>query len=413
MIQRYRTLFRAPGAAAFCCASFVQRMPVAMYPLGIILIIAARDGRYGFAGVLSALYLLGNAAGSPVLAGLADRHGQRRVLLPGAAVHAAGVATFAVLLSNDVPDWLLAVPVVVFGFSYVSVASLVRARWVFVLHGAPGLATALSLESVLDEVVWIVGPLVATVLVTDGASLFILAVGVVLVVTGSIGLASLRGTAPRPPPRDSAARASALRTRGMARITLATAGVGGVFASSEVAMVAFCAQHGQRALSGVVLALAAAGSAVAGLLYGAVDWRTDVLDRYRVHAVTFAVLPAMLFAAANVPALAVASFVLGLGTAPALITTFGLVQQIVPARSLTEGLAWANAGIKVGYAPGAALAGIVADQHGARAAFLVTVVASVFVALFALSVRVRRDPGPPSHHPLDGVVRVGQRRALG
>ena len=90
LIQRYRTLFRAPGAAAFCCASFVQRMPVAMYPLGIILIIAARDGRYGFAGVLSALYLLGNAAGSPVLAGLADRHGQRRVLLPGAAVHAAG-----------------------------------------------------------------------------------------------------------------------------------------------------------------------------------------------------------------------------------------------------------------------------------------------------------------------------------
>ena len=48
-------------------------------------------------------------------------------------------------------------------------------------------------------------------------------------------------------------------------------------------MVAFCAQHGQRALSGVVLALAAAGSAVAGLLYGAVDWRTDVLHRFRVQ----------------------------------------------------------------------------------------------------------------------------------
>ena len=95
-------------------------------------------------------------------------------------------------------------------------------------------------------------------------------------------------------------------------------------------------------------------------------------------------LPFTLFAAANVPALAVASFVLGLGAAPALITTFALVQQIVPVRSLTEGLAWANAGIKVGYAPGAALAGIVADQHGARAAFLVTVAASVFVALFAL-----------------------------
>jgi hypothetical protein len=42
MSQRNRKLFRAPGAAAFCAASLVLRMPSTIYPLGIIPITALR-----------------------------------------------------------------------------------------------------------------------------------------------------------------------------------------------------------------------------------------------------------------------------------------------------------------------------------------------------------------------------------
>ncbi|MDT4940395.1 MAG: hypothetical protein QOJ34_484, partial [Pseudonocardiales bacterium] len=82
MFETYRSVFRIPGARAFCAASFIARMPLAMYALGIVLAISARDGKYGFAGVLSAIYVFGNAVGVPVLSILVDRLGQRRLVPP-------------------------------------------------------------------------------------------------------------------------------------------------------------------------------------------------------------------------------------------------------------------------------------------------------------------------------------------
>jgi MFS family permease len=127
------------------------------------------------------------------------------------------------------------------------------------------------------------------------------------------------------------------------------------------------------------------------LVYGALDWRSSVLRRFRLQSLVFAVLPAVLFAATNVPVLAGCAFVLGLGIAPALITMFGLVQQIVPARSLTEGLSWIGTGLNVGYGAGAALVGGIADAHGARTAFLVVVGSSATVGVFGMLLRVGRS----------------------
>jgi MFS family permease len=209
-----------------------------------------------------------------------------------------------------------------------------------------------------------------------------------LVVGGSLWLATLRTTEPPPHPRAETGHVSALRTRGMVVLTLATVAMGAVFASAEVSMVAYCGQHGHRALSGVVLAAMAAGSGVSGLVYGAVEWRSDVLRRFRVQSVVFALLPFVLLAAPNIAVLAVVAFVLGLGIAPCLITAFGLIQQIVPARALTEGLSWVSTGINVGYGAGAALVGGIADHHGARSAYLVVLAASVPVGLLGLALRV-------------------------
>src|SRR4051794_4846065 len=160
MFARYQSVFRAPGTAAFCVASFVARMPLAMYALGIVLIISAREGKYGFAGVLSACYVFGNAVGQPMLSILVDRYGQRRLLFPAGAMHLASGIGFAVMLKTGAPDWSLVLPAVIFGFAYLPFGSLVRARWSNLLDGRPELSTALSLESVLDEVIFVLGPLI-------------------------------------------------------------------------------------------------------------------------------------------------------------------------------------------------------------------------------------------------------------
>ncbi len=104
-----------------------MRMPIAMYPIGLVLIISARDGRYGFAGVLSACYIFGNGLGNPILAGLVDRYGQRRLIVAGALVHAAAVVALAVLLRTGSPDWTLVLPTVVLGL-HLPVGRLAGAR---------------------------------------------------------------------------------------------------------------------------------------------------------------------------------------------------------------------------------------------------------------------------------------------
>jgi MFS family permease len=166
-------------------------------------------------------------------------------------------------------------------------------------------------------------------------------------------------------------------------------------------MVAFCGQHGSRSSAGWVMASFALGSAVAGLLYGARHWRAPVSRRFLISSAAFAVLPALYFAATSIPGLAWCTAIVGLGIAPTLIASFSLVDAIVPAPSLTEGLTWIGTGLSVGYGLGAAVVGSIADQHGAHAAFAVPFACSLVTGAFAVALylRLSRAPVSPALEP--------------
>ncbi|HEY7008289.1 MAG TPA: MFS transporter [Jatrophihabitantaceae bacterium] len=389
MLDAYRAVFRAPGTAAFATAGFVMRMPIAIYPIGLVLIISARTGEYGFAGLLSACYVFGGVPGNPLLARLVDRYGQGRMLLPASAVTLGATIALAFLLEGGAPHWTLMLAAFVAGFSYLSVGSLVRARWSLALAGRPELSTAYSLESVLDELIFVVGPLIATLIATHADPVIVLYVCCALIGAGALWLSVQRRTEPPAHPAGAPKHPSALRHRGVVLLCAAMVAMGALFASAEVSMVAFCGQHGHRSLSGLVLALFAAGSGISGLVYGARTWRAGVLTRFRLQASIFAVLPLVFLAATNVAVLAVCAFLVGLGTAPTLITAFGLVEQLVPAASLTEGLAWVITGLNLGYGIGSAVVGSIADAHGARIAFTVTVASALLMGGFALVLHAR------------------------
>jgi MFS family permease len=397
MLKTYRAVFRAPGSAAFAAAGFVMRMPIAIYPIGLVLIVSARTGHYGFAGVASAVYIAGGIPGSPLLARLVDRFGQRALILPCTAVHIASVVILAVLLEARAPDWTLLPPIFIAGFAYLSVGSLTRARWSLVLAGRPELSTAYSLESILDELIFVIGPLIATLIATHVDAVIVLYVSMALVLSGALWLATQRGTEPPPHPVGGPPHPSAMRSKGVALLTVASAFMGIVFAGVELSMIAFCGQHGHRSLSGLVVALFAGGSGVAGFFYGARTWRHAVLWRYRLQALIFGVLPFLLLIPSNVTVLAVCAFLVGLGTAPTLITTFGLIERLVPGPALTEGLSWMLTGLNVGYGAGAAVVGEIADAHGARTAFWVAIAAGLAMGLTGwITFRVLRAPGEDS-----------------
>ena len=395
MFAHYRAAFRAPGSAAFCAASFVARMPIAIYPLGLILLFSqssghtGRGGGFGTAGLLEGCYIVAGGVGNPLVSRLVDRFGQTRLLAPAAAVHVVSGVALVALYRAHAPDGVLAVAIVVLGLSYLPIGSLVRSRWSYVLAGRPELGSAYSIESTLDEVIFTVGPILAGTLATLVDPLASTVLGVILVVAGSLWLRTQPATDPPLAAHPDQARRSALTYPGMVLLSVAMVGMGGAFGTVEVTVAAFASQHGARSQTGLVLAAFAIGSGLAGLGYGLRQWSAPLSLRFLIQSAVFTVLLPLMLLAGNVIMVAVLVGVVGLGIAPSLITGFGLVDKLVPARVLTEGLSWVGTGLNVGYGIGAAVAGIVADRHGAHLAFLTPIAAGVLLVLAALALRQR------------------------
>src|SRR5579863_7853517 len=103
----YRTLLRAPGAAAFFLTATAGRVGIAMTSLGIVWLVHARTGSYATAGLVTGGFAVAEAVAGPQLARLTDRFGQTRVLWPALLAHSAAVATLLALVTAGAPDWLM------------------------------------------------------------------------------------------------------------------------------------------------------------------------------------------------------------------------------------------------------------------------------------------------------------------
>jgi MFS family permease len=386
VLTRYRAAFAPAGAASFSGAGFISRFSIAIYPIAIVLIVSGSTGSYGFAGLVSGFFVLGEALGNPVAGRLVDRLGQGRVLKPFVVLHALSVLGFLLLLSLPASRWTLLPLATAMGASLLNIGALIRARWSTVWADDPAQRTiAYSVESTLDELIFVIGPIVASVLATHAHPVFTLGLALLLVALGTLWLAELRETEPRVSVRaHGETRVFALRYRGMLLLTLAMTSMGAVFGSADVAMVAFTGEHGARGAAGLVLAALAGGSGVAALCYGGRQWRASLLRRFLTSACVLGLLPWLFFLATSVPGLAAIGVVVGFGVAPTLIGGFGLIDSLVPARSLTEGLTWMGTGLSVGYGLGSAVVGSVADAHGARIAFAIPVTCAAAVVACAL-----------------------------
>jgi MFS family permease len=379
----------------FASAGLVARFPLSMQTLGTVLLVADSTGSYALAGAASATLALTQAVIGPVLGRLVDRHGQARVLLSALALHTLGAYALVLLAVQGAPVWTLFPAAALWGGTFPQAGALVRARWAHALGGSPLLATAFSLESVLDEVVFVVGPVLVTMLATQVAP----AAGVLaawgFAAFGSLALAAQRDT--EPPPHPVVGRGpSALRIGGLRVIMLAGLALGGIFGSIEVATVAFTDEQGVPAAAGVLLALLAGGSLLAGLAYGTVRWQVPAARRFVLGVTVLALVTVPLLLAPSVPVLAGLVFLAGFAISPALIAAFALLELLVPAGSRTEGLTWFGTGLNVGVALSSSLTGQVVDAAGARTAYGVTVGAGVFAVVIAVAgMRALTPPARP------------------
>jgi MFS family permease len=385
VLRPYRELLATPGGLAFSSAGFVARMPISMLGLGIVLLLVAHGGRYGRAGAISAVFAIVNALAAPAIARLVDQLGQRRVLVPTVLLHGVWLSAFIVLATKDAPTWTLVVTVALAGVFEPSVGSLVRARWGHVLGSGPRLLTAYSFESILDEVIFILGPLLVAVLATQIAEQAGLIAALALLLIGSFALVAQRASEPPVMPRLEHGDRSPLTAAGMGLVMLFMVFIGGVFGGVEIATIGFADQHGHAALAGPLLACYAAGSMVAGIVYGAVRWRWSLPRRLATGSFTMTLTLAALPFVHRPAVLAPCLFVAGLGIAPTLISGFSLVERLVPPGQLTEGLTWATTGIIVGIAIASPVAGRLVDDLGARRAFTVGLVSGIIAVVISLA----------------------------
>ncbi|MCU1432249.1 MAG: major facilitator superfamily 1 [Actinotalea sp.] len=392
MLQPYREVLSRPGAAAFSAAGALARLPMSMVGIGIVLMVSEIYGSYGLAGRVSAVYVVLHAVCSPQIARLVDRVGQARVMRPAIAVTAVALAAVIVVATLRWSPVLLYAAAAVTGAAMGSVGALVRARWSHVLDDARHVHTAYSLESAVDELVFIVGPVLATVLATGVHPAAGLVVPLVALVVGGLLFFAQRSTEPPPRPREPGVHhRHVMRSGGMVVIALVFVGTGAIFGATDVATVAFAEEQGRKPLAGAILAVFALGSLLAGLGYGARHWVSPLWKRFAIGMVALAVGVSLFFFVTGLAMLAAVMFVTGFAIAPTLINGNGLVQQLVPKEQLTEGLTWVGTSLGFGVSIGSSVAGAAIDRSGSHGGFLVVVLSAAGSVLATLvSIRTLR-----------------------
>ncbi|GAA3821930.1 MFS transporter [Nocardioides panacisoli] len=388
MLDSYRRIFTRP-TALFSLTGLVARLPISMVGLGIVLLAEQETGSYGFAGAVSAVALVANALFAIAQGRLIDRLGQGRVLSVVITIWGVGLAATMWSLQAGWPHWVTFLLAAVAGAALPSVGTCVRARWSAVVKDAARLHTAYSFEAVADEVVYLVGPILVTMLATGVHPAAGLIAALVTGLGGTYVFASLRATEP---PTGSGSAAGAVRPampwRAIVPLTLLMLALGALFGAAEVATVAFTDERGHKGVTGFLLATWSFGSLVAGLVSGAVTWRRGVLFRLRWGACGMAAAMALLPLVPSIPVMFAVLLVGGLAISPTLIAAMSLAEQVLPASRLTEGMAFLQTGIAAGLAPGAALAGVVIDAAGASPAYLVALGGGVVALLSALGTKV-------------------------
>jgi MFS family permease len=397
----YGQLLRTRGAWTFLLPGFAARQPFAMLTISIVLLVQHTTGSYGAAGAAAAVTGVSMALFAPYSGRLADRFGQRTVLVPGVLVHAVSGLTLTALALAHAPLWALFLAAVPTGASVPQVGPMVRARWGVKLQGSPLMTTAAAFESVTDELTFVVGPLLATALCTAVDPAAGLVTEAALTLIGGLLFAAQKST--QPTVAADGQQTSALRIPGVRVLIVAFLGIGSVFGGMQVSLAAFTESIGEPGLNGVLYGTFAAGNMISGIACGAIAWKAAPQHRLVVGYTALAVAAAGLWAAHSVLVLAGLGLLVGMCIAPALITGYTLVEGLVPAGARTEAFTWLTGAVALGQAAAVTVAGQLEDRFWGGAGFLVPLGGTVLALATVVALRSRLVARPRSRTVARGV----------
>ena len=384
-IARYRALLRVPYARRLVLSGLLARLPMGMVPLALLLLVRDAGGSYASAGGVSGAYFVAAAVGHPVAGRLVDRRGHARILLPRAVAYPALLLAVAVLSLLDAPLPLVGVAAAAAGALLPPVAASLRSLWPRLFPTPDLRAAAYALEASLQEVFFVVGPLLVAVLAALASPVAALAVAAAAGAVGTTVVAlapPVRSARPEEEPH-AVSFLGALDSAGVRTVVVLAGCLGLSFGATEVAMPAFAESHGGRELGSIPLALFALGSLVGGLVAGA-RVTGPPLTFLRISMLALVVGLALPLAATSLVTLSVLIFVAGLPIAPAVTAAYGIIDSAARRGTAAEAFAWIGTSVSIGLAAGTAAGGALVDVRGVDAAFVFACAAAAAGAAVAV-----------------------------
>ncbi|MCX4680413.1 MFS transporter [Streptomyces sp. NBC_01433] len=367
----YATVLRTRHAPSAFGAALLGRLSYGMVPLALLLAVKNTTGSYSVAGLVMALFGTASVLLSPARAALIDRYGPRRALPWMAGAYASVLVLLAqATWQPGASGPRLGALALAAGLCTPPLGPVMRTVWSRLVPDRELLRRAYSLDAVAEELLLVGGPLLVGMLVEFATPAAGVAISAGLVLTGTLALAycpAVRDIGARPPGPDSAVvpgdgRTLLGRVGGLRHAVLMMGGVGLCLGGLDLLVVAFTEQRHQGSAVAWVLAALSAGSAVGGLVHGAVPWRLS--NRVRLGVFSGALGAALIVAglSPNVPVLVGMVAVAGLFVAPALTTAYLLADESVGNDSRTRAGAWVNTALNAGISVGTAGAGLLVGR---------------------------------------------------
>ncbi|ROO60502.1 hypothetical protein EDC02_2387 [Micromonospora sp. Llam0] len=381
--------------------AFVARLPVGMYSIALLLLLSEGTGSYAIAGTATAGYWAATGVGAPIAGRLADRRGAVAVLAVLAGVHAVALVALVLLVRGMSPAATSGATIsaavalaALAGLTQPPVAAVVRAHWSRRFGGdEAALRTALAVEAVVGEAVFIAGPLLVAVVGVVGGPPVAMLAGAAMTAAGTWWLVTATAVrhapAAAPPP---GTRWAALAVPGLRVLTTAQILLFAGFACVEVGVLATAGERGAGWAAGVLLAVWAAASVLGALAWAARDWPGPAPRQLVALLAVGAVGTATITLPTSWPAIGAALVLSGLCIAPAGIVIQTVLTQVTDPARRTESFAWLTTAAVLGSSIATMGAGWLVQAYGATTVLHAAALCGASAAAVALLGRRALQP---------------------
>ena len=356
----YRELLSRPGVNQVLWSQLLARFAFGMQTITIIIHLQRTFDNYSVAGFAIGASTLGGAVAAPILGQWMAKIGIRPIVLCCTFLAPLFMLLIGFLPLNPNISILYAL---LLGLTTPPIQPAARAVYPTLVENETQRNALYSVDAILQEIIWIVGPVLATLLIAFTNTLVPICVMAAIQLSGGLWFALLKRVNGAPIPRSRRKLGGVLKSRLVIVMIAVNLLFVGSFSALEIGAVA--AVGAKEA--GFVIAMLSIGSVVGGLAFGHRVKSSSALTKQLAIVLVGDLL--IFFNAKDPIWIGACLFISGIGVATAFATIGAIIGKAVKLDDTTEVYGWIGSGQNIGYGLGASIAGFVVDHFSSTHSF--------------------------------------------